>query len=44
MILGLLGVSYSTILLYEDGEMNVKVTNIKEQVLLEKVILKLIPK
>lgn len=30
MILGLLGVSYSTILLYEDGEMNVKVTNIKD--------------
>lgn len=30
MILGLLGVSYSTILLYEYGEMNVKVTNIKD--------------
>lgn len=29
MILGLLGVSYSTILLSEEGEMKVKVTNIK---------------
>lgn len=31
MILGLLGVSYSTILIEENGQMNIKVTNIKNK-------------